>query len=285
MALSDGKIYACPVLQTLFKEAPLRIDPVAMAPSLVIEAIAEACAVRISQMHRAKAPPRAAQGSSDLLDQLARIGWANILKGDPAVGSFVFRLTDAFSMVVSGNSVGLEPDLPFIQCPSLARSTLFDAYTSLQASIGSLSPFFAALARVDSIFFVEKAGPYSNRRRIMHDAANWVEVLFHPDLPASCELAPRADWDPLVDIADNLMRRYGFSTASGSKAVECGVCSSPRDPDGRPAAVNCSNMECQQAFHSQCLEEWLLSDPRTVKSFGRLHGSCPFCDQTIRHGL
>ncbi|KAI3451883.1 hypothetical protein Pfo_008548 [Paulownia fortunei] len=71
--------------------------------------------------------------------------------------------------------------------------------------------------------------------------------------------------------------------------VECGICYAqylPTDDElgaksGSATDYTCENGNCNRAFHSVCLGDWLCSITTTRKSFDVLFGNCPYCSDPI----
>ncbi|KAL2241499.1 UNVERIFIED_CONTAM: E3 ubiquitin-protein ligase FANCL [Sesamum indicum] len=71
--------------------------------------------------------------------------------------------------------------------------------------------------------------------------------------------------------------------------VECGICYAqylPIDDElgaksGRATDYTCENGNCNRAFHSVCLGDWLRSITTTRQSFDVLFGNCPYCSDPI----
>ncbi|KAG8376435.1 hypothetical protein BUALT_Bualt09G0064100 [Buddleja alternifolia] len=71
--------------------------------------------------------------------------------------------------------------------------------------------------------------------------------------------------------------------------VECGICYAqylPIDDElgaksGSATDHTCENGNCNRAFHSVCLGDWLRSITTTRQSFDVLFGNCPYCSDPI----
>lgn len=71
--------------------------------------------------------------------------------------------------------------------------------------------------------------------------------------------------------------------------IECGICyaqSLPIDDElgdesGSGTNYTCENTNCNRAFHSVCLGDWLRSITTTRQSFNVLFGNCPYCSEPI----
>ncbi|KAJ9170504.1 hypothetical protein P3X46_018607 [Hevea brasiliensis] len=71
--------------------------------------------------------------------------------------------------------------------------------------------------------------------------------------------------------------------------VECGICYAqclPIDDELGPRSgtgtdYTCDNSNCNRAFHSVCLGDWLRSITTTRQSFNVLFGNCPYCSEPV----
>ncbi|GLT44231.1 hypothetical protein SLA2020_181410 [Shorea laevis] len=73
------------------------------------------------------------------------------------------------------------------------------------------------------------------------------------------------------------------------RQVECGICYAqclPIDDElgtksGSGTDYMCENTNCNRAFHSMCLVDWLHSITTTRQSFNVLFGNCPYCSEPV----
>ncbi|KAL2499545.1 zinc ion binding [Abeliophyllum distichum] len=71
--------------------------------------------------------------------------------------------------------------------------------------------------------------------------------------------------------------------------IECGICYAQNLPvddelgmkSGSGTDYKCENANCNRAFHSVCLGDWLRSITTTRQSFGVLFGNCPYCSDPV----
>ena len=108
-------------------------------------------------------------------------------------------------------------------------------------------------------------------------------------------------WDETQSIRQNLEQCFGFelpspeSTNKTDFVNECGICYSHRLPinEGQEQekellnnsslfpTIICGNSSCSRHYHESCLLEWLHSLPDAKVMFDRIHGSCPYCCESI----
>ncbi len=111
-------------------------------------------------------------------------------------------------------------------------------------------------------------------------------------------------WDEKISIRSNLEICFGFTLPSPASSLksdfvgECGICYSHRLPtatlfddeqqEGHTAGgqsqfpnILCSNSSCSRHYHESCLLEWLHSLPNVKVRFDRIHGTCPYCCESI----
>lgn len=104
-----------------------------------------------------------------------------------------------------------------------------------------------------------------------------------------------AGWSMNISVKENLQRGLGIELptrspteekpAEESTTLECSICYNHDLPteEGRsefPEAV-CDNGPCNRHYHETCLYEWLQSLPSSRKSFDRIIGTCPYCNEPI----
>ncbi|XP_015582593.2 E3 ubiquitin-protein ligase FANCL isoform X1 [Ricinus communis] len=71
--------------------------------------------------------------------------------------------------------------------------------------------------------------------------------------------------------------------------IECGICYAqylPIDDELGPRSgtgtdYTCDNSNCNRAFHSICLGDWLRSITTTRQSYNVLFGNCPYCSEPV----
>lgn len=71
--------------------------------------------------------------------------------------------------------------------------------------------------------------------------------------------------------------------------IDCGICYAqylPVDDElggmsGSPPDYTCDSPNCNRAFHSLCLRDWLRSITTTRQSFDVLFGNCPYCSGPV----
>ncbi|XP_024023332.1 E3 ubiquitin-protein ligase FANCL isoform X2 [Morus notabilis] len=88
-------------------------------------------------------------------------------------------------------------------------------------------------------------------------------------------------------LATQLPRRPDVQ--KNDQEVECGICYSQSlpideelgDKSGSGIDYTCENTNCNRAFHSVCLGDWLRSITTTRQSFNVLFGNCPYCSEPI----
>jgi hypothetical protein len=105
-----------------------------------------------------------------------------------------------------------------------------------------------------------------------------------------------AGWSMNISVKENLQRGLGLElptrppskeqpTGAESTTLECSICYNhdlPTEEGGSelPEAV-CDNGPCNRHYHETCLHEWLQSLPSSRKSFDRIVGTCPYCNEPI----
>nr|XP_045625956.1 E3 ubiquitin-protein ligase FANCL-like isoform X3 [Procambarus clarkii] len=96
------------------------------------------------------------------------------------------------------------------------------------------------------------------------------------------------EWDPERSIVSNLESLLGVSVVrsragdmGGSVeewSAECAVCYALHFQESLPD-LTCDH--CSQAFHVQCLYEWLCGLTNSRQSMNVIFGECPYCTQLI----
>lgn len=282
--LKDSKVFGCERFHALFKENPLRVPSIGADINTLIHDIADQVAMEISKSRETRSRVQQT-GSSDILGELEAIGWSNVINIKNDSGSYTLRLSDEFILHVLRSKDlfygTVEPVVPFWKC-SPSKSILL-LYKGVMEQLSRYSRLFNLLIELDAELGTQSDTKYSNIRKIYDSNGNWTELRFDPENPnamPSCFASNRTPlkihWDSGLALSDNVRKNFGDL---GQKA-ECGICSSVRSPDGKFAENCCRNGDCGARFHLDCLVEWFESDPRTVRSFGQLHGSCPYCDAT-----
>ncbi|XP_055962452.1 uncharacterized protein LOC126654975 [Mercurialis annua] len=74
-----------------------------------------------------------------------------------------------------------------------------------------------------------------------------------------------------------------------NREMECGICYAqflPIDDElgprsGTSTDFTCENSNCNRAFHSVCLGDWLRSITTTRQSYNVLFGNCPYCSEPV----
>ncbi|XP_057784386.1 uncharacterized protein LOC131001811 isoform X1 [Salvia miltiorrhiza] len=92
----------------------------------------------------------------------------------------------------------------------------------------------------------------------------------------------------LLHIFGNLLPQPSY-LQQNEEQVECGICYAqylPTDDElgaksGTATDYSCENGNCNRAFHSVCLGDWLRSITTTRQSFDVLFGNCPYCSDPV----
>ncbi|KAH6575072.1 hypothetical protein BASA60_005194 [Batrachochytrium salamandrivorans] len=107
-------------------------------------------------------------------------------------------------------------------------------------------------------------------------------------------------WAPSLSVMDNLelvleaklsrtnatdLALTEHDLANATSSYECGICLSlylgeEANQDNTPK-FHCPNTKCSQAFHGECIREWLQSVPGTRQGLYLLIGPCPFCEAQL----
>jgi len=97
-------------------------------------------------------------------------------------------------------------------------------------------------------------------------------------------------WSLNLSVKENLERGLGLHlplppSETTEASLECSICYSHDLPseDGSsefPDAV-CDNPPCKRFYHETCLLGWLQSLSSSRKSFDRIIGTCPYCNEPI----
>ncbi|KAK4393510.1 E3 ubiquitin-protein ligase FANCL [Sesamum angolense] len=102
-------------------------------------------------------------------------------------------------------------------------------------------------------------------------------------------------WAKAKSFPENLARVFDTQlpqpphVQKNEEQVECGICYAqylPIDDElgaksGSATDYTCENGNCNRAFHSVCLGDWLRSITTTRQSFNVLFGNCPYCSDPI----
>lgn len=100
------------------------------------------------------------------------------------------------------------------------------------------------------------------------------------------------NWSMNRSVKENLERGLGIQLPSApadageaSPTVDCGICYSQDLPTENGSSefpdTVCDNGPCARHYHETCLRDWLLSLPSSRKSFDRIIGTCPYCNEPI----
>ncbi|XP_037804327.1 E3 ubiquitin-protein ligase FANCL-like [Penaeus monodon] len=113
----------------------------------------------------------------------------------------------------------------------------------------------------------------------------------HLTAPLNARLTNNYDeWDPErsivsnleivlgVDVVKSMSRESGEDAGGSDWSAECAVCYCLH-LEGALPDLTCDH--CSQAFHVQCLYEWLCSVPNSRQSMNFIFGECPYCTQLI----
>lgn len=98
-------------------------------------------------------------------------------------------------------------------------------------------------------------------------------------------------WTSNSSVRENLERGLALKlplppcAGTGEALLECSICYSndlPTEDGGSefPDTV-CDNLPCKRYYHETCLRDWLQSLPTSRKSFDRIIGTCPYCNEPI----
>ncbi|CAN8251496.1 unnamed protein product [Cochlearia groenlandica] len=90
-------------------------------------------------------------------------------------------------------------------------------------------------------------------------------------------------------LGNELPRPQNLQKEDDHQQAECGICYAqflPTDEElgarsGTRTDYTCENMNCNKAFHSLCLTDWLKSITTTRQSFDVLFGNCPYCSDPV----
>ncbi len=215
--------------------------------------------------------------SSGLLEELGTVGWQKIKSFDYQMSTCELILEYGFILFIEYNKrVELLPQIDYLQCQFNVNSVV-ECYQRACEELRRLSNFFRFLEKIDDTFATSPLiDKYSGERKILMVDRQWCMVEFNPfDYLGRPKVDKDLNWNLQSSILENL--RLNF-LEKDAKVLECGICSAIQI-DKVYVDYDCES--CKQSFHMNCMMEWVRSDPRTVKSFGKMHGSCPCCDSKL----
>lgn len=100
------------------------------------------------------------------------------------------------------------------------------------------------------------------------------------------------DWDPNIDIHQNLLRIFGLSffpvrpTKDGASdpdaeaEPDCGICLQYHCEQQVPF-VSCDNERCLVVYHTMCLRNWFRTLPDSRTFLDVTFGTCPYCREKM----
>jgi hypothetical protein len=239
--LKEGRIFGCHRFHSIFQK-PSDLPIISQDSEYILETIADYVAIRYTSSGTSM--------DSKILSELSQIGFCNIVEADPKRRFYSFRLPRNLLLTSSSGFLSLNHQISSVEVP---QTSIASAYKSVHQRLTTLEPFFQFLDRIDAEFDVLKPDNFFNPARTF--------------LPSNETI----HFDPFSSSLEIAQLKARFSNSGGV----CGVCESCN------ADFSCPSMDCGQPFHTACLNEWFKSDPRTVRSFGKLHGTCPFCDKVL----
>ncbi|EXB78248.1 hypothetical protein L484_007766 [Morus notabilis] len=160
---------------------------------------------------------------------------------------------------------------------------------SISAHLNKLQEFWSTLKDIDKTLFVDsKMSSLSSRSiDIGNDCFIVLSIVANDprSLPESTKRSFLENLECL--LATQLPRRPDVQ--KNDQEVECGICYSQSlpideelgDKSGSGIDYTCENTNCNRAFHSVCLGDWLRSITTTRQSFNVLFGNCPYCSEPI----
>lgn len=114
------------------------------------------------------------------------------------------------------------------------------------------------------------------QRRIMEELYNNYLWLGDLSVKENLEKAIQVKLTPTLVFEQNIL--------SEITVMDCAICYC-RVLDVEFPSEPCDNDACGRFYHSSCLREWLQSLPMARKSFDRIIGTCPYCQEPISVGL
>ncbi|XP_042235429.1 E3 ubiquitin-protein ligase FANCL-like isoform X2 [Homarus americanus] len=252
-----------------------------------------------------------------LLSHLEAIGWSKVTNVSSNFSTITFETRDEkershiLMVNVKAGYPQEEPvvkaDLPveleFSWSPVEGLSCILTAWQELLAS---LQAFWDVLDELDEAVLVldppSPARRHTTRRILLrnHVSVQLTVSLVHPHSLPQCHLLGTSrlvdplnirltekyeEWDPERSIVRNLEAILGVSVVrskTGGQAeewsAECAVCYCLHIEESLPD-LTCDH--CSQAFHVQCLYEWLCGLTNSRQSMNVIFGECPYCTQLI----
>ncbi|KAL0450124.1 UNVERIFIED_CONTAM: E3 ubiquitin-protein ligase FANCL [Sesamum latifolium] len=241
--------------------------------------------------------------SRKIYSEVEEVGWEHLVKMGEDLTFLSFRVMDTKGRV---HILEITLDETYPSCPpsvsadvpynfSLewsSHSKLRDVVQQFQKHVDKLQDFWSTLDDIDRSFWVTDP-------KHSHYAMSYRQIKLGSD--CSIILSINAN-DPLSlpeakekSFPENLARVFDTQlpqpphVQKNEEQVECGICYAqylPIDDElgaksGSATDYTCENGNCNRAFHSVCLGDWLRSITTTRQSFDVLFGNCPYCSDPI----
>ncbi|KAL0343449.1 UNVERIFIED_CONTAM: E3 ubiquitin-protein ligase FANCL [Sesamum angustifolium] len=232
--------------------------------------------------------------SRKIYSEVEEVGWEHLVKMGENLTFLSFRVMDTKGRV---HILEITLDETYPRCPPSvsadvpynfglewsSHSTLRDVVQQFQKHVDKLHDFWSTLDDIDRSFWFQ-----SGRCRFLGSDTT---VNFLSDIwKRNCKR-----WAKDKSFPENLARVFDTQLTQpphvqkNEEQVECGICYAqylPIDDElgaksGSATDYTCENGNCNRAFHSVCLGDWLRSITTTRQSFDVLFGNCPYCSDPI----
>ncbi|XP_015922331.1 E3 ubiquitin-protein ligase FANCL [Parasteatoda tepidariorum] len=189
----------------------------------------------------------------------------------------------------------------------LPGDTLSNLFAAFQEKVNMFIEFWNNMDEIDNqTWVIEPENPNRKecKRRIALASGVSLLLVINPLLPTSiptCNyLGPERIVEPIREKFNKNIRLWSeydslltnlrqvlevefpspTTAAKEEFCLECGICYSHLYNNAVPE-INCDNSNCNQAFHRECLYEYIRMLPDVRSSFNKLFGKCPYCETPL----
>ncbi|KAF2295670.1 hypothetical protein GH714_033538 [Hevea brasiliensis] len=246
--------------------------------------------------------------------QIEEIGWEHLvnLAGDLKLISF--RIVVTFVYLSTRDKKGrvhileVQLDKTYPKCPpsvaAVGCTYIFNVKWSMNSRLKDLvqqfqeqhleklQEFWSTLDDIDNSLCVvnlKQTSRATSFRQIDIGNDCFIMLFINSKNPKSLpEMKDKTILENLTSILETQLPKPP-DVQKNDQQVECGICYAqclPIDDELGPRSgtgtdYTCDNSNCNRAFHSVCLGDWLRSITTTRQSFNVLFGNCPYCSEPV----